>query len=143
VPAPSRIAEATGIDDFQRHLDKRVAKLKGDKESEEDPTRLENIRRRIALLTEVDGEGQRTATRFFGATLPYFVPLAGEGSVEDPDGRLGANIDLDRSWTSELWMGGWDPDAMCAFMQVYLSVQTRSADGLAEQGVEYFSDLRL
>jgi hypothetical protein len=73
----------------------------------------------------VDGSGQRTATRFFGATLPYFVPLAAEASVEDPDGRLGATIDLGRPWTAEFWMGGWDPDAMCAFMQGYLSVPTR------------------
>jgi hypothetical protein len=125
VPAPGRIAAATGIDDFQRRLDERVAKLEEDKEKEQDPTRLENIRRRVAHLTEVDGSGQRTATRFFGATLPYFVPLAGEGSVEDPDGRLGATIDLGRPWTAEFWMGGWDPDAMCAFMQGYLSVSTQ------------------
>jgi hypothetical protein len=125
LPAPGRIAVATGIDDFQRCLDERVAKLKKDKETEQDPTRLENIRRRVALLTEVDGNGQRTATRFFGATLPYFVPLAGEGSVEDPDGLLEATIDLRRPWTAEFWMGGWDPDAMCAFMQGYLSVPTR------------------
>jgi hypothetical protein len=103
----------------------RVARLKEDKEKEQDPTCLENIRRRIALLTEVDGSGQRTATRSFGVTLPYLVALAGDGSVEDPDGRLEANIDLDRPWTAEFWMGGWDPDAMCAFMQGYLSVPTR------------------
>lgn len=125
VPAPGRIADATGVDDFQRHLDERVARLEEDKKNEEDPTRLENIERRISLLTEVDGRGQRTATRFFGATLPYFVPLDGEGSVEDPDGLLGSNIDLDLPWTAEFWMGGWDPDAMCAFMQGYLSVPTR------------------
>jgi hypothetical protein len=47
----------------------------------------------------------------------------GENGV--PEGRLGANIDLDRPWTAEFWMGGWDPDAMCAFMQGYLSVPTR------------------
>jgi hypothetical protein len=125
VPAPGRIANATGIDDFQRCLDKRVERLEEDKEKEQDPTRLENIRRRISLLTEVDGRGQRTATRFFGATLPYLVPLAGDGSVEDPEGRLGTNIELERPWTAEFWMGGWDPDAMCAFMQGYLSVPTR------------------
>jgi hypothetical protein len=125
VPAPGRIANATGIDDFQRCLDKRVERLEEDKEKEQDPTRLENIRRRISLLTEVDGRGQRTATRFFGATLPYLVPLAGDGSVENPEGRLGERIDLDRPWTMEFWMGGWDPDAMCAFMQGYLSVPTR------------------
>jgi hypothetical protein len=125
VPAPGRIADATGIDNLQRCLDERVARLKEDKEKEQDPTCLENIRRRIALLTEVDGSGQRTATRSFGVTLPYLVPLAGDGSVKDPDGRLGANIDLDRPWTAEFWMGGWDPDAMCAYMQGYLSVPTR------------------
>jgi hypothetical protein len=125
VPAPGRIADATGIDNFQRCLDERVARLKEDKEKEQDPTCLENIRRRIALLTEVDGSGQRTATRSFGVTLPYLVALAGDGSVEDPDGRLEANIDLDRPWTAEFWMGGWDPDAMCAYMQGYLSVPTR------------------
>ena len=125
VPSPVRIADATGIDDFQRYLDERVAKLREDKEKEQDPTHLENIRRRIALLTEVDGRGQRTATRFFGATLPYLVPLAGEGSVEDPDSRLSERIDLGRPWTAEFWMGGWDPDAMCASMQGYLSVPTR------------------
>jgi hypothetical protein len=125
VPAPGRIADATGIDDFQRHLDERVTKLEEDKEKEQDPTPLENIRRRIAILTEVDGRGQRTSTRFFGVTLPYFIPLAGEGSVEDPDGRLAEQINLERPWTAEFWMGGWDPDAMCAFMQGHLSVPTR------------------
>ena len=40
VPAPGRIADATGIDDFQGHLDERVAKLEEDKEKEQDPTRL-------------------------------------------------------------------------------------------------------
>jgi hypothetical protein len=132
VPAPGRIADATGIDNFQRCLDERVARLKEDKEKEQDPTCLENIKRRIAILTEVDGSGQRTATRSFGVTLPYLVPLAGDGSVKDPDGRLGANIDLDRPWTAEFWMGGWDPDAMCAFMQGYLSVPLLPG-GVAEQ----------
>jgi hypothetical protein len=65
------------------------------------------------------------APRFFGFMLPYFVPLTAKGSVEDPNSRLGELIDLNRPWLVEFWMGGWDPDAMCAFMQGYVSIPTQ------------------
>src|SRR5215210_3809441 len=99
----------------------RIARLEEDKKNEKDSTLLDNIERRIALLKEVDRRGQRVAPRFFGFMLPYFVPLAGKGSVEDPNSQLGELIDLNRPWLVEFWMGGWDPDAMCAFMQGYVS----------------------
>ena len=76
-------------------------------------------------MKEVDRRGQRVAPRFFGFMLPYFVPLAGKGSVEDPNSQLGEHIDLNRPWLVEFWMGGWDPDAMCAFMQGYVSIPTQ------------------
>ena len=101
------------------------SQLEEDKKNEKDPTLLDNIERRIALLKEVDRRGQRVAPRFFGFMLPYFVPLAGKGSVEDPNSQLGELIDLNRPWLVEFWMGGWDPDAMCAFMQGYVSIPTQ------------------
>ena len=57
--------------------------------------------------------------------MPYFVPLAGKGSVEDPDGRFGERIDLVRPWLVEFWMDGWNPNAMCGFMQGYVSIPTQ------------------
>jgi hypothetical protein len=125
VSAPGQVADATGIHDIQQHFDDRVARLEEDKKNEKDPNLLDNIERRIALLKEVDKRGQRVAPRFFGFMLPYFVPLTAKGSVEDPNSRLGELIDLNRPWLVEFWMGGWDPDAMCAFMQGYVSIPTQ------------------
>ena len=125
VSAPGQIADATGIHNVHKRLDERVARLEADIKNEKDPTRLDNIERRIVLLKEVDRRGQRVAPRFFGFMIPYFVPLTGKGSVEDPNSQLDERIDLNQSWLTDFWMGGWDPDAMCAFIEGYVSIPTQ------------------
>ncbi len=50
--------------------------------------------------------------------MPYYVPLKGDGSTVDPDNRLSKEIDMEQEdWFVDFWMGGWDPDAACAFMK--------------------------
>jgi hypothetical protein len=114
--APGQIAEATDIFDIRRHLDRRIANLRRDQQNETDPTILENIKRRIELLRS------GVSTRFFGAIMSYFVPLASKALVEDPDKVLTREIDAEKPWIIDFWMGGWDPDAACGFMQGYISI---------------------
>jgi len=118
--APGQVADATGIFDIRRHLDERVARLEEDKKNERDPTILDNLERRIRLLKS------RNATGFFAATMPYFVPLSGDGSVDDPGNQLDREVDMGQAWTIDFWMGGWDPDASCGYLEGYLRVPEKT-----------------
>jgi hypothetical protein len=35
---------------------------------------------------------------------------------------LTREIDAEKPWIIDFWMGGWDPDAACGFMQGYISI---------------------
>lgn len=121
VIAPGQIAAATGIFDIRGRLNERVARLRADMDAEAGPTRRDNLERRIRLLES------RAATRFFGAMMPYFVPLGGEGKIEDSAGLLGKAPDLALPWPIDFWMGAWDPDAASGFMSGVLAIPQEDA----------------
>ena len=119
VIAPGQIAHATGIYNIRQYLDSRIAELKKDMQNETNPTTLDNILRRIALLESSN------STRYFGAMMPYSVPLSGNGSISDPDKQLTTEIDMDKPWMIDFWMGGWDPDAACGFVEGFVAISEK------------------
>jgi hypothetical protein len=120
VISPGQIAEATGVFDIAATLTERIAALEEDRKKTTDATTLDATRRRIEFLKTPP------ASRFFGAMMPYFVPLAGRAEIKDPAGALGTSIDPERPWTVDFWMGGWDADAACGFVQGSLTVQEKT-----------------
>lgn len=127
VIAPGLVADATSVFDVRRHLDERIATLEEDKDNERDPTLLDNIGRRIDFLKSP------FALRAYDFIAPYLVTLGGDGWIEDPEGRLPDGVDVDKPWTIDFWMGGWDPDAACGFMRGYLAIPLRSRSGFEKE----------
>lgn len=121
--APGMIADATGVPDVLAYLGERIARLEADAHQNDDPTLLDNIRRRIELLKSPNG------SRFFGAMMRYAIPLEGTVEIEDPEGSLDRPIDPESRWFIDFWFGGWDSDAAAGFTQGFISIPEIASHG--------------
>lgn len=57
-----------------------------------------------------------------GASLSYRFEINGPAEVDDPGAVLGTAVDRDQDWPIQFWIGGWDTDALCAYLRGTLTV---------------------
>lgn len=122
---PATVGAATGIWDSLRVATERLAALREE---------LAELRRhggpevaivalegRIAELEyAVANPGdRRTAARYFVERFGF--PLTGTATVEG-DGALGGTLDATTPWPVNFWLGAWDPDLLCLYMDGALTV---------------------
>jgi hypothetical protein len=124
---PSTIGRATGIWDAGAFVARRrdaVAALLAELEKEHgDPVLIANLRGRLAELEfAVQNPGdRRTLAKNFVERFSF--PMLGKKPVVDgPDADFGGKLDVVSPWTVSFWIGAWDPDALCAFMEGSLSI---------------------
>ena len=101
-----------------------VAKLLAELEEKRgDPVQIANLRGRLfeldfAVKNPMD---RRTLAKSFVERFAF--PMLGKKAVVDGSASdLGGALDVAPPWSVNFWIGAWDPDALCAFMEGSLSI---------------------
>jgi hypothetical protein len=121
-------AEATGLLDYTAVRHQRLHDLRAQLADTADPTARLALTKRIGAI-EADaimGGQQLAATQFMGMRAGYAFDLNGVAHVEDPDHRLGGTVGRSQLWPVEFWFGGYDVDALCAYLRGHVSVPFRA-----------------
>lgn len=124
---PQTVGKATGEWDSLRIVRDRYARLKRD---------LENFDRKNGDQAQLAILEARLAQLEIGLTNPldrrvtsrYLIERWGftfnqDATVEDPKGKLGgALVTAGNSWQICFWLGAWDPDVLCAYLEGSLTI---------------------
>jgi hypothetical protein len=125
---PETVGHATGIWDSMAIVTERLAALRAERRAEQDPVKATALDGRIAELeiaVASEGNDRRVGARYFVERFAF--PVEGETKIEDPAKALGGTIDETSPWTIGFWMGAWDPDVLCLYMQGALEIPYASA----------------
>jgi hypothetical protein len=115
--APGQVMQATGIYDFLSVLKERIRLLEEElKTGSQNPALHQRIK---SLVRFVKG---RVDERFFYTTLLYQIYLGGSIQLDDPENQLPQPINRGQKWLVNFWMGGFDLDSSCGFVQGSLSI---------------------
>ena len=124
---PGTIGRATGIWDALAFVTRRraaVGQLLEKLEKEHgDPVLIANLRGRLAELDFAvkNPSDRRVLAKSFVERFSF--PMLGKnGRVTGGDEAFGGKLDTAPPWTISFWIGAWDPDALCAFMEGSLAV---------------------
>ena len=119
---PDTVGRATGIWNGAQYVTERRDQLKRElnrlRRQGGDPVEITALQSRIyelelGLATPND---RRVMTRYFVERFGF--PMAGKAEVTgDQERLLGGKLDTTSPWSINFWMGGWDPDSLCAWMQ--------------------------
>jgi hypothetical protein len=126
---PQTIGHATGIWDSLQVVTDRLAMLEQERAEETDPTKQTALDGRIAELkiavaTPTD---RRIMARYFVERFAF--PMLGPPATITGDqvGTTGGTLDpggtdSKNPWRTAFWLGAWDPDLLCAYMQGALEI---------------------
>jgi hypothetical protein len=126
---PQTVGAATGVWDQLGVAAQRLELLKVDLEKEKDPVAASALRGRIAELeiavefpTANKGtQDRRTMAHAFVERFAF--PMLGTDAVVEgsPKHYLGS-LDPTAPWMVSFWLGGWDPDLLCAYLAGSLQI---------------------
>ena len=116
-PNSQTVLQKTGIVDPAAYRQARQSLLENDLVQTVDPQDREGLELRIDELGL--GSIRRNS---LGFQLDYKFELRGPNSLEDPDDLLGLGVLAGEPWNVEFWMGGWDADALCGFVDGRLNI---------------------
>jgi hypothetical protein len=129
---PQTIGHATKIWDSLDEVKKRLAMLEDDLAREHDPDRRTALDGRIAELRyAVDNPKDRRVTARYFVERFAFPMLGPPATIEgDQVAVTGGTLDPGNAdpksptppWTIAFWIGAWDPDVLCAYMQGALEI---------------------
>lgn len=112
-PAPGKIASRTGIYDYKYEMERRIQLLQNELQTP-------SVSRRIKLIKDYSLRGP--GFRLFNYSQDYYIELKGSATLNDPFHIMKQKLDINNIWIVEFWMGGWDIDAQCGFIEGYLSI---------------------
>jgi hypothetical protein len=114
---PVTVGNATGIWDSLRVAEDRLEKLREDLETTKcTPNQMVIIEARIKELKyAIENPTDRRITARYNVERFNF-DMQGKAEVSDRQRALGGVIDTDRPWQVGFWIGGWDPDALSAYI---------------------------
>lgn len=128
---PATVGRGTGIWDAQAFVARRCQQvsdyLQQLEKDHADPVLIARARGRLAELQfAVQNPGdRRTLAKNFVERF-YFPMLGKDIHVDGPEADFGGKLSVDSTlpfaWTVSWWLGAWDPDALCAFMEGSLSI---------------------
>ena len=122
---PETVGRATGIWDSHGTAQQRLAQLTADldKEPDKGSARAANLSGRIAELTVgvANPKDRRTFARYFVERFAFSMEGADAAVTGAPASWLGP-LDTKDPWLVSYWLGGWDPDLLCAFFEGSLQV---------------------
>jgi hypothetical protein len=121
---PQTIGNATGIWDSLQVVTERLAMLQTERAKEPDPVKQTALDGRIAELeiavtTPTD---RRVGARYFVERFAF--PMLGPPATitGDEHAVVGGQLDPANGWSIAFWIGAWDPDLLCAYMQGALEI---------------------
>ena len=121
---PQTIGNATGIWDSLQVVTERLALLQAERAKETDPTKQTALDGRIAELeyAVANPTDRRVMARYFVERFAF--PMLGPPAsiTGDQQEVLGGQLDSANGWSIALWIGAWDPDLLCAFLQGALEI---------------------
>jgi hypothetical protein len=121
---PQTIGNATGIWDSFQVVTERLALLQAERANETDPTKQTALDGRIAELAYAvaNPTDRRVMARYFVERFAF--PMVGPAATITGNEQqvLGGQLDPVNGWSIAFWIGAWDPDLLCAFMQGALEV---------------------
>jgi hypothetical protein len=126
---PQTIGHATGIWDSLQLVSDRLAMLEHERSHERDPTRRTALDGRIAELQVAVAKptDRRVVARYFVERFAFALLGPPATITGDQSGALGGTLDPGSSdpsapWKIAFWLGAWDPDLLCAYMQGALEI---------------------
>jgi hypothetical protein len=127
-----RIAEATGITDPIAYRKKRQELLQTDLQQTDDPTTLAALEKRIRELAIIEPRKLQVITLSY--YNDYRFDINGSAEVIDPHSQLRGEVDTSQEWPIAFWMGGWDSDALCGYVQGMLTLPFTPWSGESKRG---------
>ena len=118
----ARVAAALGIDDAAAYRARRRQTLEQDRSSVADDIDAAALDKRIRELSITDPNNIRTV--ILSVVQDRRFDINGPAAIGDAGNALGAQCDASRDWPIDFWMGAWDADAMCGFVQGSLTIPT-------------------
>jgi hypothetical protein len=122
---PETVGRATGIWDSLGTAQQRLALLQADLDEEEDKgsARAANLGGRIAelIIGTTHEKDRRTFARYFVERFAFPMEGADAAVTGTPASWLGP-LSTTSPWLVSYWLGGWDPDLLCAFFEGSLEV---------------------
>lgn len=115
-----RIVQATGIVDPIAYRKKRQELLRADRHATVDPIEQAALDKRIRELDIVDPRKLQVITHSY--YNDYRFNINGPAEIIDPAHQLPEAIDISQDWPLAFWMGGWDSDALCGYVQGMLTI---------------------
>jgi len=124
---PETIGHALGLWDYLTVVQERCALLHKDRNEERDkphpdPARLAILDGRIAQLEYAlaNPSDRRVGVRAFVERFAF--SMAGPNPIIQGNAPIGGELDPNNPWPVSFWLGGWDPDFLCAYMQGALTI---------------------
>ena len=115
-----RIADATGITDPIAYRKKRRELLQADLQQTDNPIMQAALEKRIRELGITDPRKLQVITLSY--YNDYRFDINGPADIIDPHNRLRDDVDTSQDWPLAFWMGGWDSDALCAYVRGMLTI---------------------
>lgn len=131
-PEPKTVRDATGIRSSIAEVKKRLKLLCADLETKT-KTETETVAALHGRIAELkyalaNPTDRRVTVRQFVERFSF--PMVGpRGQVDDPEVLLGGQLDQLAPWNVSFWIGGWDPDLLCAYVKGELKIPLLAAAG--------------
>lgn len=120
---PQTVGRATGIWDSLQVVTERLAALEEERTRETDPTKAVALDGRIAELeiAVANPKDRRVMARYFVERFAF--PMTGPAKIGGDQPRtVGGTLDETAPWLVSFWLGAWDPDLLCAYMEGALEI---------------------
>jgi len=118
---PKEVLQAIGVKDPKAWRQARLAQLKDALAKATDATTRAALAKRIG-----DFDIPSPATPLAAYGMQFDFPIQGPGTIEGAvleAEQLNANAD----WPIRFWVGGWDADALCAYLRGTLTIPRKKA----------------
>jgi hypothetical protein len=120
---PETVGRATGIWDSLLVATERKRILEQDLAGEQDPVKKAALKGRISELDIgiSNRNDRRIMARLFVERFGFSM-RGRDAQVRDGSKALLGTLDKEKDWSINFWMGGWDPDLLCAYMEGSLHI---------------------
>jgi hypothetical protein len=120
---PETVGRATGIWDSLLMATERKRLLQQDLLGEDDPVKRAALQGRISELDIgiTNPNDRRIMARLFVERFGF--PMRGrDAEVRDSSKALLGVLNKQKDWAINFWLGAWDPDLLCAYMEGSLHI---------------------
>jgi hypothetical protein len=122
-PLSEKTLKSIGIGDPQQYWQTRIAELKKLKRRARLPLVKAGLQQRIQALTLSEDDWRHKRQMIvLKSCANYQFDLNGPIKMIDKQNQLKGEVNPSTNWPIKFWMGAWDNDALCGYMQGTLSL---------------------